>query len=442
MSDCINTSHTCGVTPRYRSEKQSMDKPTGHTNRPRTSPAVYTPFIDPGRDLLSAELSSYARKRVSPRLSSSRKMNKKAVQSQLEYLVISPGYKMMRSKEHIAVRLEEDFFGKATHPVEEKPPVEERPPRQNVRAAHQRLEEKLDKQEQSLIRGQDIIEDFQEQISKLTALLEQETTEHQKTQRRLTQELEERITELKKKNEEQICNLQKKYADDLHAVQKEKSSKLEQEKAEAENKFDELQKDFDLLKSSFRTYQESLSEELNESWLQKEALWKETSENDKLEALRKQRESLLDTFEDEKKELKRRAMEEMAMFQQSHEKQLNESWRKYKDILQESKMQDIQKTHLQAELGEKKEVIISLNAEIRKAHVQIGHLKSQLDDLKRSFEHRVIKVEGKYSHRIHTLLNENADLRRKLITKNEQLFSDRNQCGTVSQTTSPLYVKH
>ncbi|KAM8934107.1 flagellum-associated coiled-coil domain-containing protein 1 [Pelodytes ibericus] len=418
-----------------------------------TSQDVYSAFRDPARESQSAKPSSNPRKWGFPRLSGSRMMHKDEAKSEKEYLVISSGYSMIRSKGHIAVRLEEEFFGGAKPPVEEKlTPLrnsirrfakavvftEDAPTlipsksgwscnRNNVKTGFPATGQKPEKKEHSFMEREDIIKDLQEQIATLTSLLEQEANDHQKTQRRLTQELEDKITELQNENEEEIRNLQKKHADELLALQQEDCAKLEQEKAKSETKFEELQKEFDLLKSSFRTYQESLMEEMNEMWIQKEAKWKETFENETLKEMGKQKQSLRDEFEGEKRELQKRNQEEMSMVQQSYEKQMEESWKKYKEVLQESKMQDMLKMHLQAEIAEKKETITSLNVEIQQAHVQMGKLKSQIEDLRRNLDNRVSKVEAKYNHRIHSLLNENADLRRRLISKNEQLFSEKHQ---------------
>ncbi|XP_063285927.1 flagellum-associated coiled-coil domain-containing protein 1 [Pelobates fuscus] len=434
MSSCVGAPQAYFVAAGYRHGKHSAPKSSGSKNRPRISPTVCTAFRDPGREIMSLKSSTNTRKWTSPRQSGCRMRSKEPAKSEKEYLVISTGYTMMRSKSHIAVRLEEEFFGGAAQEVEEKPHFT--PPRSrlsdpdeipSVKPSRLGTAQKPEKREQLPIRRENIVEDLQEQIAKLTVLLEQETTEHQKTHRRLTQELEDKVTELLHNNEEEIRNLQMKYAEELLALQQQHNTELQEEKDKAEKKFDKLQKENVLLQSSFRTYQESLSEEMNAEWLLKEAQWKETFENEKLKELTKQKLSLMNAFEEQKSELRKRAQEDASMVQQSYEKKMEETWKKYKETLQESKRQEVLKMLLEGELAEKKETIITLNAEIQQARSQIGKMKSQLDDLRRSFDDKVNKVEAKYNHRIHTLLNENADLRRKLIAKNEQLFSERIQ---------------
>uniref|UniRef100_A0A8C5Q0M0 Uncharacterized protein n=1 Tax=Leptobrachium leishanense TaxID=445787 RepID=A0A8C5Q0M0_9ANUR len=405
MSGSAGNPHLCFVSTGYRHGKQHpVAKSSGNKNRPRTSPTVYSTFRDPGRDLMTAKPSPNVRKWASPRLSGSRVKTKEPENSEKEYLVISPGYIMKRSKSHIDVTLEEEFFRNA----QDNPPSTP-PSRTNVKTWRPTTTQKPEKREKSPMVRESIVEDLQEQIATLTTLLDQEITDHQKTQKRLTLEMEYRITDLLNKNEEEMRNLQEKHAEERLVLQQQSNTKLLQEKVEVEKKYEELQKDIDLLKGSFRTYQESLTEEMNAEWLEKEAKWKETFENEKMNEMRKQKQTLTDAFEGQKRELQKRALEESSTVQRSFEKQMEETWTKYKEALQEAKKQDMLKT------------------------------KNQLDDMRRSLDSRVNKVEAKYSHRIHSLLNENADLRRKLITKHEQLFNERNKQITENEGEGNLW---
>ncbi|KAM3917664.1 flagellum-associated coiled-coil domain-containing protein 1 [Leptodactylus fuscus] len=389
---------------------------SGNQHRPRTSPPTFTTLRDPGRDLLSAKSSSHAKKWTGPRLSGSRTKSRGST----EYEVVSPGYSIKRSKDYIEVRLEEQVFGSVKTPEDTESPPK---PRYTEHASVQ----KPNKREKSLKQRENIVEDLQEQIAKLTALLEQEIAEHERTQKKLTKELEKKVMELKREKEEEIRILQEKHAAELLSLQQEDGAKLAQEREEAENKYDELHKELSLVKSSFKTYQESLSEEMNEAWLQKETRLKESLEEQKLIDMSKQRQSLMDAFEAEKKEIHKRSLEEQAMIQQSHQAQTEDAWKKYKEAIQETKMLNVLKKHLQAEITEKNGAIHSLNTELQHAHEEIGKLKSQIDKIEKTFDQSVSKVESRYKHRIQSMMNENADLRRKLIAKSEKLFSQRNK---------------
>ncbi|XP_068101267.1 flagellum-associated coiled-coil domain-containing protein 1 isoform X3 [Hyperolius riggenbachi] len=377
----------------------------GNRNRPRTSPPALPTFRDPARDPACAK-SSLSKKWTPQRLSASRMKSRGSADTD-KYLAISPGYSMRRAKDHIEVTLDEDFFRGASPPGNVHTPVT---PSENL------------------------VEDLQEQIAKLTALLEQETSEHQSTRRRMTHELEERVSELEAQQEEDMRVLQEKHTAMLLTLQQENEAKLMQETEEADRRYDELQKEMDLLRSSFKTYQESLSEEVNEVWLKKEAKWKESNEEQKMIELSKQRQSLMDVFEIEKEKLRKRALEEQAVIQQSHEAQIEEAWKKYREATQDAKAQNVLKMHLQTEINGKNEAIVSLKMELKQAHEEIAKLKSQIDIIEKNFDLSVSKVESKYKNRIQTLMNEIADLRRKLIAKNEQLYSERSRTRDHSAT--------
>ncbi|XP_073489366.1 flagellum-associated coiled-coil domain-containing protein 1 isoform X2 [Aquarana catesbeiana] len=381
-----------------------LEMPSGNRNRPRTSPVYSAAIRDPRRDPMSAKSSMLSKKWPAQRLSASNLRCRGSAETET-FLAISPGYSMKRTKDHIEVTLDEEFFGGAMRNV--KLPVTPRPPVDNN------------------IQG--FVEDLQEQIAKLTAMLEQETSEHQKTRIRLTHELEKKVSELKMQKEEEIRILQEEHATKLFALKQEDNAKLSQEKEDAESRYEELRKELELVKSSFKTYQESLSEEVNEEWLRKEATWKDSSEEQKSMELSKQRQSLLDMFEIQKKEIQKRALEEQAMIQQSHEAQIEEVWKKYKEATQETKMFSVLKMHLQKEINDKAEAILAIKMELKQAHEEIEKLKNQIHKIEKDFDQNVSKVETRYKNRIQTLMNENSDLRRKLIVKNEQLYSERNR---------------
>ncbi|KAM5153285.1 flagellum-associated coiled-coil domain-containing protein 1 [Mantella aurantiaca] len=394
------------VTSGAANTNRPMEMPSGNRSRPRTSP-VFSTVRNPRRDLVSAKSSMLPKKWTGQRLSASSLKGRGSMENDA-FVAISPGYNMKRTKDHIEVTLDEQFFGGAL-PANVKLPVTPRSLVDNT-IQNEQSAQKPKKKEKSLI-SQGFVDDLQEQIAKLTALLEQETSEHQKTRRRLTHELEEKVSELQLQKEEEIRILQEEHAANLFAHKQENNAKLSHEKEEAESRYEELQKELDLVKSSFKTYQESLSEEVNEEWLKKEARWKESSEEQKLMELSKQRQSLLDLFEMQKKEIQKRALEEQTMIQQSHEAQIEDAWKKYRESTQETKMLNVLKMHLQTEINDKNEAILAIKMELKQAHAEIGKLKSQIDKIEKNFDQNISKVESRYKNRIQTLMNENSDLR-------------------------------
>ncbi|KAL2081625.1 hypothetical protein ACEWY4_023478 [Coilia grayii] len=95
------------------------------------------------------------------------------------------------------------------------------------------------------------------------------------------------------------------------------SKHMEEERNYAAERYALLDKDYDFLKSSFRTYKDSIAEEMRSSWLKKESSWKEEQERDLLEqimSLKKQ----LSHSEDEKEEQRKDFEAEMAELHTSY----------------------------------------------------------------------------------------------------------------------------
>ncbi|KAM4626784.1 flagellum-associated coiled-coil domain-containing protein 1 [Discoglossus pictus] len=433
--------HLLCITPRFGNENQPLGRSSVYTSRPRTSPAACSPFRDPGRDHTATKPFSNLKLPGSARLT----RRPSEVMSDAEYLVISPGYTMTRSKSHIAVRLGEEFFQgvkPTTPPVKATtPPINTPVPR--VKVTTPLMETKTPPAPTAprvLVHNgmEDVVEHLQEQIGKLTAMLEQERKDHQETHRRLTKQLAENITEIQMRNEEEFRTLQSKHSSELSALKEENNSKLEEEKEEAAKVLEALQRDYDLLEGSFKTYKESVLEEVNDTWQKKQIKWKEEAEEEKQLELRRQKHELLEQFEAEKNLLQKKTNEELGVLQQSHEKQMDDAWRKYREVNQESKILQKSKEFLQADLEEKKNQIVFLNSQIQQAKIETGKLKIQMKDAGKGVEHQISKAQAKQRQIIQSLMNENADLRRKLIAKNEQLYSERRLDVCRTQTLDTL----
>ncbi|XP_067110115.1 flagellum-associated coiled-coil domain-containing protein 1-like [Osmerus mordax] len=121
---------------------------------------------------------------------------------------------------------------------------------------------------------QAVVQDMQEQMGKLTALLNDERRSHQHSCRALLDEADRRAERVRLQQQHEI-----EYVSPMITAL--------------------LEKDYDFLKSSFRTYKESICEEMRSSWVKKESIWKEEQEENLRECLRNAQE-LLDKSKQEK----------------------------------------------------------------------------------------------------------------------------------------------
>ncbi|XP_062313764.1 flagellum-associated coiled-coil domain-containing protein 1-like [Osmerus eperlanus] len=140
---------------------------------------------------------------------------------------------------------------------------------------------------------------MQEQMGKLTALLNDERRSHQHSCRALLGEADRRAERVRLQQQHEIEQLLQVHRSETSAVVALHAKTLEDDRLCAEERYALLEKDYDFLKSSFRTYKESICEEMRSSWVKKESIWKEEQEENLRECLRNAQE-LLDKSKQEK----------------------------------------------------------------------------------------------------------------------------------------------
>ncbi|KAJ8012726.1 hypothetical protein DPEC_G00045880 [Dallia pectoralis] len=125
---------------------------------------------------------------------------------------------------------------------------------------------------------QGFLQDLQEQIGKLTALLKDERRSHHQRCCALLDETDRRAERLKQQYQLEMEQLQQAHRSEISDLVAFHTKTLEREKGYAEERCALLDKDYVFLKSSFQTYKDSIVEEMRASWLRKEHRWKEEQE--------------------------------------------------------------------------------------------------------------------------------------------------------------------
>ncbi|KAM6985062.1 flagellum-associated coiled-coil domain-containing protein 1-like [Aplochiton taeniatus] len=160
-----------------------------------------------------------------------------------------------------------------------------------------------------------------EQMGKLTALLKDERRSHQNSCRALLEEAERRAERVRQQQQQEMAQLMRTHKSEISAMVALHTKTQEEERCGAEERYALLEKDYDFLKSSFRTYKDSISEEMRSSWLRKEASWKEEQETLLLDQLTEVCGELKKS--DQEKEKQRKAFEsKLVELQNKFEKDL------------------------------------------------------------------------------------------------------------------------
>ncbi|XP_063069431.1 flagellum-associated coiled-coil domain-containing protein 1-like [Engraulis encrasicolus] len=156
-----------------------------------------------------------------------------------------------------------------------------------------------------------IVQDMREQMGKLTALLRDERRSHQHSCQALLEEADRRAERVRQMHQLDMSQLVEAHNREIKTMVELHSKHMEEERNYAAERYALLDKDYDFLKSSFRTYKDSIAEEMRSSWLKKENSWREEQEKhlyEQIANLKKQ----LSQSEAEKEELRKASEAQIA----------------------------------------------------------------------------------------------------------------------------------
>ncbi|GAB1285000.1 Flagellum-associated coiled-coil domain-containing protein 1 [Apodemus speciosus] len=209
-----------------------------------------------------------------------------------EVIEVSPGYKLIRNREQISVTLGDEMFNKKKHL------------------------ESSDILSKVKISRTDIISDLEEQISELTAIIEQMNRDHQSAQKMLSNEMNLRCADMKQKFETESSwlvqkqwELKQTHKEELEKLENSYKEALKAEKVAAQEKLDEMGKEYKYLKNMFHMYQDSIYDEMEDKWSRRKAEWEKDEKMEREKILLQQKHRITKKFEVESEEEKRKMNE-------------------------------------------------------------------------------------------------------------------------------------
>ncbi|TEA39799.1 hypothetical protein DBR06_SOUSAS4610024, partial [Sousa chinensis] len=196
-----------------------------------------------------------------------------------EIINMSPGYRFVRNREQICVTLGDEMSARKKHSESEN--------MDKVRTSRQCPWTRIQTA---------IITDLEEQISELTAIIEQMNRAHRSAQKLLANEMDLRCAEMQKNFESKrrytfwhklLCELftddcglllgsygelEETHAAQLSELEKNYKAALKAEKLAAQDKLEDMGKEYKYLKNMFHIYQDSIYDGM-EKWSEKKAEW-------------------------------------------------------------------------------------------------------------------------------------------------------------------------
>ncbi|OBS73768.1 hypothetical protein A6R68_15694, partial [Neotoma lepida] len=165
----------------------------------------------------------------------------------------------------------------------------------------------------------DIISDLEEQISELTAIIEQMNRDHQSAQKLLSKEMELRCAEMKQnlENENRAWTKERdggwggvghrnSKSEGLEKLENSYKEALKVEKASAQEKLEEMSREYKYLKNMFHMYQDSIYDEMEDKWSKRKAEWEKDEKLEREKILLQQKHKITKKFELESEEEKKK----------------------------------------------------------------------------------------------------------------------------------------
>ncbi|KAM9249307.1 flagellum-associated coiled-coil domain-containing protein 1 [Dugong dugon] len=314
-----------------------------------------------------------------------------------EVINVSPGYRLVRNREQISVTLGDEMFNRK-------------------------------KQSESEIMNKvetfrtNIISDLEEQISELTAIIEQMNRDHQSAQKLLSSEMEIRCAEMQRNFETKNRELKEAHAAELSELEQNYKATLKAERMAAQEKLEEMGKEYKYLKNMFHMYQDSISDEMEDKWSEQKAEWEKDEKMEREKILLQQKRRITKKLELESEEEKRKISQSYSVVFESFNQEKEEFLKQHE--LDTLKLEELAKTKeiLEGELHAQAIILESLNTTLYQTQMELQKEKATVMNLEKTLQTKLAEAEEKYKYTIQILTQENMRLRQKIIAKNEEIY--------------------
>ncbi|XP_024420067.2 flagellum-associated coiled-coil domain-containing protein 1 [Desmodus rotundus] len=322
-----------------------------------------------------------------------------------EVINVSPGYRLFRNREQISVTLGDEMFDRKKHLKSET----------------------MDKVK---ISRTEIITDLEEQISELTMIIEQMNRDHQSAEKLLSNEMDLRCAEMKQSFENKNRELKEAHAAELKELENNYKATLKAERLAAQEKLEEMGKEYKYLKTMFLIYQDSIYDEMEDKWSRKKAEWEKNEKLEREKILLQQKNKMTKKFELESEEEKKKISDSYSAVFENFNREKEELLKQHeKDTLL---LDELKKTKeiIEEELLAQASILESLNTTLYQTQMELQREKAAVGNLEKTLQTKLAESEEKFRHTIQLLTEENIHLRQKIIAKNEEMYEEQSGRST------------
>ncbi|XP_022112029.1 coiled-coil domain-containing protein 65-like isoform X2 [Acanthaster planci] len=273
-----------------------------------------------------------------------------------------------------------------------------------------------------------LIAQLQQQVSDLTLFLEEERLNHKATKDKLAGTLKEKIQDVERKHMEELRALQQDQDEQLDLMKQLHSKELEHHKSASNAVLARMKGELEFLQGAFEAYKGTLVQDMEEKWAKKESDMKIRFQEDMDKALYEQRTELLEEATRDKKAISREFQRQIQILTREHKKEIENMMNRFSststDVANLKRALE-QLKRVQTQLDEKTEQLAVAQDSLKSNQEEVQQLKAQLVTYRESFQDKVDEVDDKYKERIHLLMTENGELRKRYLQKCDELFTEK-----------------
>ncbi|XP_038048777.1 uncharacterized protein LOC119722635 isoform X1 [Patiria miniata] len=273
-----------------------------------------------------------------------------------------------------------------------------------------------------------LIVQLQQQVSDLTLFLEEERLNHRATKDKLAGTLKEKLQDIERKHMEELRVLQQDQDEQLDMMKQLHSKELEHHKSASNAVLARMKGELEFLQGAFEAYKGTLVQDMEEKWAKKESDMKIRFQEDMEKALYEQRTELLEDATREKKAINREFQRQIQILNKDHKKEIEGMMNRFSststDVANLKRALE-QLKRVQTQLDEKTDQLAVAQDSLKSSKHEVQQLRAHLATYKESFQDKVDEVDDKYKERIHLLMTENGELRKRYLQKCDELFTEK-----------------
>ncbi|XP_037666410.1 flagellum-associated coiled-coil domain-containing protein 1-like [Choloepus didactylus] len=238
----------------------------------------------------------------------------------------------------------------------------------------------------------------------------------------LSNEMNLRCAEMKQNFEKMNRKLKEAHAAEISELEKNYKAALKTEMLAAQEKLEEMGKEYKYLKNMFHMYQDSIYDEMEDKWSRRKAEWEKDEKLEREKILLQQKNRMTKKYELESEEEKKKLNESYGAVFENFNREKEELMKQHEsDTL---KLEELSKTKeiIEEELHAQALILESLNTTLYQTQMELQREKATVGNLEKMLQTKLTEAEEQYKYTTQILTEENMYLRQKIIAKNEEIF--------------------